>query len=76
MVERQRRKLFLFPGRRQAPVSEHDMDMRRMAPRSGTLATRIRVIVGRLVPNGGGVGPPTRAIDRELEDSWPSLNRI
>jgi len=61
--------LFFRGGRRR--VTEAELDMNRQAIQSPGLVNRVRGALFRLVPNGGSIGPPTRSVDRELQDQWP-----
>jgi len=59
------------------PASESELDMRREAQSRPNVLARVLACTGeqlrRLLPTSGMViGPPTRAVDRDLEDSWPS----
>lgn len=58
-------------------ASEPELDMRREAESRPNVLARVLACTGerlrRLLPTSTmSIGPPTRAVDRDLEDSWPS----
>ena len=57
-------------------TNEHELDMRREAEGRPAI---LPFVLGRfseglrwLLPARATIGPPTRSVDRDLEDTWPS----
>src|SRR5208337_5072980 len=75
-VERWRARRFnSVLGSARAGISEPELDMRRTPMRRGGRIAGLFAAWRWLVPGRSGLGPPTRSIDRELEESWPSWHR-
>ncbi|MGD0075650.1 MAG: hypothetical protein ABSD31_15110 [Candidatus Binataceae bacterium] len=62
-------------GSARAGIREPELDMRRTpAPCVSRIAGLIAALRW-LAPARAVTGPPTRSIDRELEESWPTYDR-
>lgn len=56
-------------------VVEPELDMDRSAPRPSPLGVKLRALVSRLVAGAPAIRAPMRALQRELEERWPGLER-
>ena len=66
----------LFGVDRLNRVTEPELDMKRpLLASGGGLTERLQAVLRWFVPGGDRIGPPTRSVDRELQESWPGLDR-
>ena len=56
-------------------VVEPELDMDRRTARPSLLGAKIRALVSRLVTGAPAIRAPMRALQRELEERWPGLER-
>ncbi len=52
-------------------VREHELDMDRRAHKPPSSIMRLAAALQWLAPGSHRMGPPTRAVDRDVADSWP-----